>query len=199
MRKKNSPLENSSRWSMSGRGGKGGLLLVWSLELSLICRVVHRRCCIFSSDAAAAFFPSPLQMMAIFFLQIHFLPIRYQHNHNIWHLSRPRCCCCCCSFWPTSLTLRTISLAGPRATHHILSMLAAAAATGQRSNNNNRAKWGMKKKWNSLNVHKWKKEAFGSGAGGLRREREFERLCDGRTTRDEKKKYEEKIRVYSNL
>lgn len=34
---------------------KGGLLLVWSLELSLICRVVHRRCCIFSSDAAAFF------------------------------------------------------------------------------------------------------------------------------------------------
>lgn len=29
-------------------------------------------------------FSSPLQMMAIF-LRIHFLPIRYQHNHNIWH------------------------------------------------------------------------------------------------------------------
>lgn len=105
-------------------------------------------------------------------------------------------CCCCCSFWPTSLTLHTISLAGPRATHHILSMLAAAAATGQRSNNNNnRAKWGMKKKWNSLNVHKWKKEALVDWG---ERERVWEIVWWANNSEREKK-YEKKfayIQIY---
>lgn len=56
-----------------------------SLEIRWSIKEYERRAQLNSYIFSMPLFHLRFKWWRFFFLQIHFLPIRYQHNHNIWH------------------------------------------------------------------------------------------------------------------